>query len=69
MNNEDDEKRIESINNLVTDCIFSNNIEILCQLIFRLEKEYQEIAYVSTFGEYTTEWTHHKTLNYITYET
>jgi len=64
-----DEERLENIRELISDCIFTNNIEIIVQLVYRLELEYKDIAKLATMGEYTNEWTHIDTMNYITYET
>jgi hypothetical protein len=47
----------------------SHNEEVIIQLILKLELEYKEIAELSTFGEYTSTWTHQQVLRYITEET
>ena len=60
--------RFEEISNLVNDCIISNNSVILVQLILQLEKDYKELAELSTFGEYSSDWTHEEVLDYITEE-
>ena len=61
--------RFEEIESLVNDCIISNNSIILVQLIVQLEKDYRELAQLTTFGEYKNDWTHDKVLDYITEET
>lgn len=61
--------RIEEIQRLVDDCIISNNNVIITQLIFQLEKDYKELAKLSTLGAYKDNWTHLEVLNYITTET
>ncbi|NDG28618.1 hypothetical protein EB118_00745 [bacterium] len=61
--------RSEIIRKLVNDCIISHNEEVIIQLILKLELEYKEIAELSTFGEYTSTWTHQQVLRYITEET
>lgn len=59
----------ETIRNLVIECIATHNEEILIELIYRLQKEYIDIANLSSYGEYKPYWTHDQLLNYITYET
>ena len=61
--------RFEEIENLVNDCIISNNTIILTKLILQLEKDYKELAQLATFGKYEDNWTHIELLNYITEET
>lgn len=63
------ESNLENIRELVNDCIFTNNIELIVELIHHLQTEYVEIAQVATLGEYQPEWTHHQTMTYITFET
>jgi hypothetical protein len=60
--------RIDIIRELIKDCIITHNEEVLVNLIYNLEKEYKEIATLSTLGEYNENWTHEKLLNYITKE-
>jgi hypothetical protein len=63
------ETNVEYIRELVNDCIFTNNIELIVELLHNLQVEYVEIAQVATLGEYKADWTHQQTINYITYET
>lgn len=64
-----DDDRMLDVTDLVYECIASHNELILVELITRLEKEYVDIAKLSTFGKYETSWTHEDVLNYITFET
>lgn len=64
----DDEYRLEAVRKLVGDSIYSKNEEIIVNLIFRLEKEYVELAQLSTLGEYKRNWTHEQVLDYVTKE-
>lgn len=64
-----DEERIKSIETLVTDCYIAHQEAIIVKLIVQLEEEYRELAKLSTMGEYKTDWTHKKVIDYITYET
>ena len=61
--------RFEEIEDLVNDCVISNNTVILTQLILQFEKDYKELAELTTFGMYKDDWTHTELLNYITEET
>lgn len=54
---------------LVYECITSHNEMVLVDLIVNLEKEYIELAKLSTFGEYQTDWSHEDVLNYVTFNT
>lgn len=63
-----EDNNLDDIRELVNDCIFTNNIEILVHLIHRLQHEYVEIARLATMDEYKKHWTHHEVLNHITYE-
>lgn len=66
--NNDDYYRLDAIRKLLSDSIYSHNEEVIVNLIFKLEKEYVELAKLSTFGEYKREWTHPQLLDYITKE-
>jgi hypothetical protein len=61
--------RIDVIRDLISECLSTNNQEILVNLIYRLELEYNEIANLATLGEYNVSWGHLKTIDYITKET
>lgn len=59
----------DNLRQFINDSIATNNIEILCELILQLKKDYTELAKLSTLGYYKEDWTHSQVLNYITYET
>jgi hypothetical protein len=61
--------RTDIIRDLISECLSTNNQEILVNLIYRLELEYNEIAKLATLGEYDVSWGHLKTIDYITKET
>jgi len=67
MSREDD--KMLNVTDLVFECIATHNELILVELITRLEKEYVEIAELSTLGKYKNDWSHEDVLNFITYET
>jgi type IV secretory pathway VirB4 component len=52
----------------IEECIHSNKLEFLAQLIVKLESEYIEIARISTDDNYKSNWTHLQVLDYLTYE-
>jgi len=53
---------------MINNCITNDKLEFLATLIVNLQTEYQEIAALSTDGEYKTNWTHHQVLDYLTYQ-
>ena len=59
---------IRTMVGVIENCIKENKIEFLANLIVTLQKEYQEVASLSTDGEYQVTWTHHQTLDYLTYQ-
>lgn len=60
---------LEDIKALIEECIKENKIDFLANLINVLQKNYTEIAKLSTDGKYTQDWSHLKVLDYITYNT
>ena len=67
--NKEKQSREKSIEKLVNDCVLAHQEAIIVQLIYRLEKEYKEVAMLARLGEYQETWTHQKLLDYVTYET
>ena len=61
--------KIENIEQLVYDCIQTNNEVIIIEIIQKLQEEYIELAKLSSYGEYKTSWSHLDVLNYLTYNT
>lgn len=53
---------------MIEECVFSNKLEFLAELIVRLEMEYIDIARIATDDNYDTNWTHIQVLDYMTYE-
>ena len=53
---------------VIENCIKENKIEFLANLMVTLQREYREIASLSTDGEYQLTWTHHQTLDYLTFQ-
>jgi hypothetical protein len=62
------ESRFTAVERLVSDCIIAHQETIIVRLIVELEKNYKEIAKLSTLGEYKDDWTHEQVLDYITKE-
>jgi hypothetical protein len=53
---------------LIEECVYSNKLEFLAELIVRLEMEYIDIARIATDDNYQIGWTHTQVLDYMTYE-
>lgn len=53
---------------LIEECVYSNKLEFLAELIVRLEMEYTDIARIATDDNYQLGWTHNQVLDYMTYE-
>lgn len=66
--NNDNFIRLDAIRKLLGESIATHNEEVIVNLIFQLEKEYVELAQLSTMGEYKRNWTHLQVLDYITKE-
>jgi hypothetical protein len=53
---------------IINECIKNDKIEFLANLIINLQKEYQEIALLSTDGEFQPSWTHKMVMDHLTYQ-
>lgn len=62
------DKKLADIKNLVIECIENNKVDFLSHLIFTLQKNYVELAELSTGGKYHEGWSHDKVLDFVTYE-
>jgi hypothetical protein len=62
------DKKLKDTINLIEECMHSNKIEFLANLIIKLENEYIDIARVATDDNYKPNWTHTEVLDYLTYE-
>lgn len=51
---------------MVQECIKKKEIKFLAKLILKLQKDYIEIAKLSSDGRYKESWTHAKLLDYLT---
>ena len=58
----------ESIKKLIDECIKSQRLDFLANLINTLQNNYIELAKLSTDGSYHEGWSHSKVIDYITYE-
>lgn len=65
---EENKKDIDEILPLVEECVKNNNLIFLATLICTLQKNYEDIAKISTDGNYSKTWTHRQVLDFITYE-
>lgn len=66
---EENKKDVEEMLKLIQECIKNDNLVFLATLICKLQKDYEDIAKLSTYGEYLPTWTHKQVLDFITYET
>lgn len=66
MNNSD--INIDDIKTLVNECVKSDKLDFLSNLIYTLQQNYSELATLSTDGNYHGGWSHTKVLDYLTYE-
>ncbi len=62
------DKKLADIKTLVIECVNNNKIDFLSNLIYTLQKNYTELAELSTEGNYNEGWSHDKVLDYVTYE-
>ena len=53
---------------VIDHCILNDKKEFLASLIIKIQREYKEIAALSTDGEYQITWTHNDLLDYLTYQ-
>lgn len=61
-------KKLQDTIDLIEECMHSNKIEFLANLIIKLESEYIDIARIATDDNYKPNWTHTEVLDYLTYE-
>lgn len=66
--NKDKDIEIEDIKNLVLECIKNDKIDFLSNLLYVLQRNYKDLAVLSTDGNYHEGWSHSQVLDYITYE-
>lgn len=65
---EENKKDIEEMLQLINECIKNHNLTFVATLICKLQKDYEDIARLSTDGKYQPSWTHKQVIDYITYE-
>ena len=65
---EENKQDIDEMLQLINECIKNNNLVFIATLICKLQKDYQDIAKLSTEGNYQPNWTHKQVLDYLTYE-
>ena len=66
MTHQDGEK--EQIEALIHKAVDSGEVELIAQLLSQAYKDYVELAYLCTDGNYTDSWTHKDVLSYFTTE-
>lgn len=65
---EESKKDVEEMMQLIQECIKNNNLVFVATLICKLQKDYEDLAKLSTDDHYLPTWTHKQVLDYITYE-
>ena len=63
-----DKRTIKETLDMIEECVYSNKLEFLAELIVKLESEYIDIARLGTDDNYQPGWTHVQVLDYMTYE-
>jgi hypothetical protein len=63
------EIKLQAIKDLVEDCIKNGKIDFLANIVLILQKNYQELALLSTNGAYHEGWCHQQVIDHVTYET
>jgi hypothetical protein len=61
-------QQLKEVIQLIEECIAQNKIEFLAKLIITLQENYNDVATLSTDGNYNEQWTHRQVLDYLTYE-
>jgi len=51
---------------IIDECIKTDRLTFLANMILTLQKDYQEVASLSTDGEYRSNWSHKQVLDYLT---
>jgi hypothetical protein len=51
---------------IIDECIKTDRLTFLANMLITLQKEYQELALLSTDGEYKSSWTHRQVLDCVT---
>jgi len=65
---EENQKDVDEMLQLIQECIKNNNLVFLSKLFCKLQKDYEDLARLSTDGNYRPSWTHKHVLDYLTYE-
>ena len=65
---ENNTQRVDDILKIINECIKTHKLDFIANLIVTLQKDYVDLAKISTDGNYKPNWTHKQTLDYITYE-
>ena len=65
---EENKQDVDEMLQLINECIKNNNLTFVATLICKLQKDYEDIARLSTDNNYSPTWTHKQVLDYITYE-
>lgn len=61
-------ENLDGIKKLIEECIKSQKLDFIANLIQTLQINYIELAQLCTDGNYHEGWSHSKVIDYITYE-
>jgi hypothetical protein len=56
----------KSVKSMVDECVKKGQTGFLSKLILKLQKDYIELAHLSSDGQYEDTWTHKNLLDYLT---
>lgn len=65
---EENPARVKAMLKIVNQAIKDNSVDFLANLLAKLQQDYEELATLSTDGNYQPNWTHKQVLDYLTYE-
>lgn len=61
-------QRVDDVLKIINECIRTNKLDFIANLIVTLQNDYTDLARLTTDGNYQPNWTHKQTLDYLTYE-
>lgn len=59
---------IKYVRELVDECVKNDKLDFLSNIIHNLQRNYTELAELSTNGNYNSGWSHQKVLDFVTFE-
>jgi hypothetical protein len=65
---EQNKQKVDDILKIINECIRTNKLDFIANLIVTLQNDYTDLAKLTTDDNYQPNWTHKQTLDYLTYE-